>query len=291
MVALMLFTYILWGASAVATKAALAAVPPFLLAAIRVGMGLAFLFLWMRARAELLRPASQELLLLLINGLLAYLVMGLFNLSLKYTTASRATIFIHTTPFYVAILAHFLLPGDRLNWQRMVGLTLAFAGLTAIFQGKDQGAATLMGDILVLLSALLLGGQHILQKKLVMNIPPAKLLFWSTSTSFSLFTMSWLFWEPRPTGMFSSSVIFSILYLGLAISGFCFLVQITLLKRYSPNILASFSFVAPVFGVAASILLLKEALTPGLALGTPLVAAGIFMVYRWTQVETPQAKR
>jgi len=50
--------------------------------------------------------------------------------------------------------------------------------------------------------------------------------------------------------------------------------------RYSANRLSAFTFLTPLFGVAAGHLVLNEPLTPAFAVAVALVAAGLVLVNR-----------
>ena len=279
MLLLIVFTYVVWGGSFVSTKVALTAVAPFWLGAVRMAFTTLTFLVWGLAHPGTIRPREKELFLLLFNGFLAVLIMGFFNIGVQYTTASRSAIFMNTNPFFIAFFAHFFLVGDRLNWQKLIGLVLAFSGVAAVFAGKeDLAGGSLAGDLMVMLSAIVLASQFIVMKKMLVAQDPARLMFWMGSTSLALFAGTGALIEPFPVQISSLWVVVSLLYLGLVISGFCFFVQISLLKRFSPNLVGSFSFIMPVSGVTSSLLLLKEPLTWGLMVGAVLVAIGIFVV-------------
>jgi drug/metabolite transporter (DMT)-like permease len=59
-----------------------------------------------------------------------------------------------------------------------------------------------------------------------------------------------------------------------------FVVWFALIARYSANRLSAFSFLTPLFGVAAGHLVLGEPLTPAFAAAVALVAAGLVLVNR-----------
>ena len=52
----------------------------------------------------------------------------LFN-ALEFTTVSRALVLFYTMPVWVALAAHFLIPGEGLTARRVVGLVLAVVAL------------------------------------------------------------------------------------------------------------------------------------------------------------------
>ncbi|MEO1612541.1 MAG: DMT family transporter, partial [Pseudomonadota bacterium] len=76
--------------------------------------------------------------------------------ALDYTTVSRASIFFYTMPFWVALAAHFLIPGERLTPVKLAGLALAIAGVALALARDDQPATdkALLGDLMCLLGAI-----------------------------------------------------------------------------------------------------------------------------------------
>ena len=75
--------------------------------------------------------------IMLFHGFMVGLLFGLefacIYVGLVYTDATRSIIFVNTSPFIVAIGAHFLLKGDRLTIVKIVGLVLAFMGVFIVF--------------------------------------------------------------------------------------------------------------------------------------------------------------
>jgi len=70
----------------------------------------------------------------------------------------------------------------------------------------------------------------------------------------------------------------SVLFQGLVVSFFSYLVWFWLLKRYLASNLAVFSFMTPLFGVTFGVLLLNEPLSLNFVVGAVLVLFGITFV-------------
>ena len=49
--------------------------------------------------------------------------------ALDYTSVSRVSLFFYTQPFWVALGAHFLIEGEQLNRNRIMGLLIAISGV------------------------------------------------------------------------------------------------------------------------------------------------------------------
>jgi drug/metabolite transporter (DMT)-like permease len=146
---------LLWGLNAVAIKVANVGIDPIFGAGLRSVIATTCLILWMRFKNIPLFEGN------LLDGIIVGLLFGvefcLLYPSLLYTTASSAWILLYTTPFFHAIGAHFLLKGDRLNWNKGIGMLLAFAGIIVLVS-KDIGLPSikhLLGDFLALLAAIL----------------------------------------------------------------------------------------------------------------------------------------
>ena len=71
-----------------------------------------------------------------------------------------------------------------------------------------------------------------------------------------------------------------ILYQGVAVAGFAFMVNAYLLRRYNPSVVLAFNFVSPLFGVLSSVLLLSESITWHLAAAMLTVALGLLLINR-----------
>jgi drug/metabolite transporter (DMT)-like permease len=69
-----------------------------------------------------------------------------------------------------------------------------------------------------------------------------------------------------------------LLYQGLVLAGFCFIVITSLVRRYQASKLSVFGFITPVFGVLLSKYLLGEVLSTGLISSMILAAIGIAIV-------------
>src|SRR5207244_11075443 len=76
--------------------------------------------------------------------------------------ASHASILLNSYAVHTVVLAHFLIPGDRLTGRKAVGILVAYAGAVILFVRQwTAGAATLAGDLVVALAAVLLAERTI----------------------------------------------------------------------------------------------------------------------------------
>ena len=268
---LTLLTSSLWGGNSVAIKIALSGIPPLALAGARFLLGGLVVLCWSMALRIPLRLSGPERRGLLFLVLLFLVQIYLLNTGTLYTSAGRSTILISTYPFFTSLFAHLSIPGDRLSRLKVVGMVVSFAGVVLIFtESLALGDVQyLPGDLMVLTSALLLGARQVYAKWLTQGIHPAKLLLYQASLSLPVFFLL--------SALLERHVAYTaaVLYQGLVIAGFCFIVATSLLRRYRASRLGAFGFITPVFGVLLSNLLLGEGISTGLLASMLLVGAGI----------------
>lgn len=272
----------LWGGNVVAIKIGLRGIPPLAAAGIRFAVALPLIALWARLRRIPLKPRAGEIIPILVVGLIFTVQIALLNWGTRLTLAGRAAVILHTYPVFVAFLAHFMIPGDRLTWYKLVGMIVAFAGIVAVFWEKLAigTGGTVSGDLLCLGSGFLLGLLNVLIKRTVQTIDEARLLVWEMIIAVPLFFTLHALFDGGSALVFSPDVITALFYQVVIVGVFCFLTWFSILKRHSPSRLTVLFFTAPLWGLLASYLLLGEGISIGLAVGAGMVALGILLVNR-----------
>lgn len=278
---LLLLLALFWGGNAVAVKIALRDMRPFILAGLRFSVAVSIISLWSILNKVSLRPKRGEISYLIILSLIFAGQIGTFTLGVDLTQAGRASLFINTHPFFVAILAHFFIPNDKLSIKKLLGLLLAFFGVVTIFRDKiGLDSSRFTGDVLILISGFLLGVLGIYTKRLVQSINVYKLLFWQMLFALPIFFLLGIIFEGSAPYTISLRLVLSLLYQGAVVGGFCFVAWTLILKRFSASKASAFLFATPLFGVTLSNIILQEPVTLYLVIGAILVAAGIYLVNR-----------
>ena len=275
---------LLWGGNSVFIKLGLQGIPPLAMAGLRFALGALTVWLGAFFLKVPLRPQAGEWRGLIALSLLFVVQIGLLNQGTDFTSANRSTVLMSAYPFFTALFAHFLIPGDRLDTTKVVGLVLSFSGVALIF-GESlhlDDTRFLLGDLLVLTSALLLGLRQIGLKWLVHNLHPFKVIFWQAILSLPLFGLGSAVWEGDAVYRLSAPILGAVLYQGVIVAGLCFILWTSLLQTHSASRLVVFSFTTPIFGVWLSALVLGEAVSTVLVGGLLLVTAGIVVVNRRT---------
>src|SRR3989441_11476368 len=271
---------ILGGANSGVIKMGPGAAPPLRLACMRFVVGgiVIWLWAWLTGRFAdfCIEPAEWRPLALL--GLLFSVQMAATNVGTWLTSAAHASILLILYAVHAVVLAHFLIPGDRLSVKRLAGVLVAYSGIVLLFAGQvTHGSPTLLGDVVVTVAGFLLAERTVYLA--VQRLDPVKLLLAQALVGTALFVVISLLVEPAPT-RWTARLGASIAYQGVLISGFNFVVNLALLRNYRPSALSAFFLTQPIFGVVAAALVAGDPLTPDLLVACAAVAVGIGLTSR-----------
>jgi drug/metabolite transporter (DMT)-like permease len=273
---------ILWGANSVVIKLGLQDAPPLRLAGMRVVVGgtVICLWAWSTGRFVGFRVERREWQPLAVLGLLFSVQMAATNIGTWLTSAAHATILVNLYAVHTVVLAHFMIPGDRLSVRKLGGVLVAYSGIVVLFASQwSHGAPTLLGDVIVTVAGILLAERTVFLARAVQRLDPVKLLLAQAVVGTACFALASFLVEPAPT-RWTARLAGSIAYQGVLISGFNFVVNLALLRDYRPSALSAFFLTQPIFGVVAAALVAGDPLTPVLVLACVAVAAGIGLTYR-----------
>ena len=273
---------LLWGLNQVAIKFGLPDVPPFIQAVIRSTGGLLIVLGWVRLRGIVLIARDGTLLPGIAAGLLFALEFLLIYGGLRFTTASRASLFLYTAPFFVALGGRWLMPGEHLGPGQWAGLALCFVGL-ALAIGVPQanvGARMLLGDALLIGAGAAWGATTLVIKATRLNrISPEKTLVYQLVVSVPVLAAAAALFGERVTAVPGTTALSWLLYQVMVV-GVTFPFWFWLIQRYSATRVSAFMILTPLFGVAAGCLLLGEPFTVAFGIAVALVIAGLVLVNR-----------
>jgi len=259
---------------------------------IRFTLAAIFMLAWTFAHGTSVSLQRDQLGPPLVAGVLMFLQIGTFTLGVHLSNASHGSIFINTFIFWIVAIEHFVVKSNRLSIRKTTGLILAAAGVILILKSDEtppdtliEEAATIEGDLLLLLSALLLGIKISWTKHAVRTIHPDCFIFWHHIFGVILFAVYGTVieqFDPRILLELTRDDVrvawWGLLYQGLAVAGLCFAVQARLLKKHSASQISVFSFATPLFGIVFAVMLRGDPLSPWLFLAGAAVAGGILLV-------------
>ncbi len=280
-VSLLLGCCLFWGLQQVLIKATLQELPPIFQASLRLAGATALLWLWSAWRGVLLFGRDGSLRAGLLAGALFGAEFACIYLGLQYTTASRLTVFLYTSPFWVAVLVPLWDRSERLRPLQWVGLTCAFVAVVfALRDGFNAGSAsTLHGDLLGLAAGALWGlTTVVIRASTLKRVSAEKLLFYQLAVSAAAFPALSLALGEVWVWHFSGFAITSLL-LQTAVGAFAsYLAWMWMLGRYPATKISVFVFLTPLFALLFGTLWLGEHVSTGLLVALAMVAVGIVLV-------------
>lgn len=272
-----------WGLNQVAAKLAIHDIPPLTQAAARSIVAALLIAGWCRLRGIPIFKRDGTLLAGIASGVLFSGEFMLVYQGLVYTTATRGTLFLYLSPFFVVLGTRIVLPGDSFHPSQWFGLALSFAGMALAF-GLPTPALDprqMLGDVMMVGAALFWAATTLLTKASALNrVSAEKMMLYQLVVSAPIMAASALALGERMPHAPSALALGSLAYQTIWVVSITFVIWYALVKRFSANRLSAFTFLAPLFGVAAGHLVLDEPLTLAFAAAVALVAAGLVLVNR-----------
>ncbi len=218
----------------------------------------------------------------LFAGFLFALEFALLFYAVEYTSVARASLLFYSMPFITALGAHFLFPEDRLTPARVIGLVMAIGGIALVLadsQSRPSDEAWI-GDVLALGAACAWAGIALFTRgtRLIESSQEQVMLYHLSVSAVLLLPLALLLGEPirNPTaellGIFAFQVV--------AVASAGFLVWAWVLRVYPVGRMASFSLLAPVFGVFFGWLVFSDPLSWRFAVALAAVGGGLILINR-----------
>lgn len=274
-----------WGLQQILIKVTVTSIPPLWQASLRFAGASVLLWVWCAWRGiSLFRRQGHVGPGLLAGGLFAIEFVGIY-LGLQFTTASRLTVFLYTSPFVVALLLPRFVPTERLQPLQWMGLAIAFAAVGLAFaegfMASPQHAHQWWGDALGLAAGVLWGLTTLTLRttRLVQASAEQALFYQVAVTTLVMPVLSLALGETwdwhYPAWAWGS------LALQTVVGAFAsYLTWMWLLRHYPATQMSSFTFLTPLFALVFGVVLLQEPLTLQLGLALAGVVVGIVLVNR-----------
>ncbi|CAI0977737.1 Probable amino-acid metabolite efflux pump [Serratia liquefaciens] len=271
----------IWGLQQVAIKAAEPDISAVLQIAIRSGIAALAVYLLARFKGEKFLLDPRTLLAGFGVGLSFALEFFFVSEGLRYTSASHMAVFLYTAPLFSAIGLHFFIRHERLSAVQWAGIAIAFGGVVLAISAMGEssgGVNQLRGDIYGLLAGLSWGGSTILIRTTGLANCSSKqtLLFQLTGACIVLSLLAMTMQNVHFT--LSSVAWSSLVFQTVIVSFISYLIWFSLLCHYQASSLGILTFMTPIFGILAGVVILGEPLQIEFVLGSVLIVLGLIVV-------------
>lgn len=280
-VAVWLVLCLIWGSTWLFIKLGLADLPPIGFAGVRFVVAAAVLWAVVAIRRTPLPKGARAWGFLAVTGVLAFTVnYGLLFWGEQRTSSGLAAVLQATIPAFGLVVAHALLPSDRMTAAKVLGVALGIAGVAVIFSDRTtlQGPDALRGGIAIVGGALAVAVSNVLVKARGASFDP--LILSAVQMTFGLvpLVVAGLLVEGSPLAFrWTPRAVVSVLYLALVGSVIAFLLFYWLLRRMDVTKVLLIALVTPVLAVALGAAVLGERLGAAAFVGTAMILAGVFI--------------
>lgn len=228
-------------------------------------------------------PISQKQWLLLVSvGVLSSISLGLWALSLVYTTVAKSMLLNNLTPLFTC-LGGWLLLGQRFNGKFVAGLAIALLGaLTLGLEDLQSTEGLLAGDIFALLSAIFLGSYFLVVEQLRCRFSATTILLWRCAIGavalfpVVLLTESTIF----PT---TPTAILAVLGLGIICEGLGQRLIADSMDKMSSSFVALFLLLEPIISTVLARFIFGEQISPITGFGFIFILSGIILAWPMNQ--------
>ena len=269
---------LIWGTTWFAISVGLKGVPPFTGVAMRFSIASAILLGICFARGVRLGTSRREVALWFVNAVLAFSgSYGIVYWSEQWVPSGLTSVLFASYPLFVAVMAHFFIPGERIGFVEGGGILVAFAGVAVIFS-EDLSAlggsqvATAAGVLLLapMVSAIAsvcvkrwgAGVHHLSLTAVPMGL-----------TGGIMGTVAWMTERGRPITWNAASVG-ALLYLAVMGSAVTFSLYYWLLSHLPVKRMALIAYIIPIVAVFIG-WLVEEPLTARMMIGSALVIGAV----------------
>lgn len=278
----------MWGSAFLFNTIALQSIPPALLVTLRLVIGAIVLIvasLWYQVDW---REMDLHLLLWFLgmavvgNALPFYLIAW----GQQTISSSLAGILMAVMPLATLMMAHFLLPEEKMTKRRTIGFALGFIGIVVLMGPSAIMEISTSGKTLLAQFAVLAGALCYAMGTIIARLrPESSDLLTSTMVLMlaSMITLPFSMTGSIPAmESITPAAAISALLLGMIATGLATVVYFKLLRSAGATFLSMINYLIPVWALVAGVIFLQETVSieAYLALGMILTGIGISQVRR-----------
>ncbi len=269
---------LIWGTTWLAIRVGLRGVPPFTGVSLRFALASAIVLGIALARGVPLGRSARERWLWLANGTLSFAgSYGIVYWAEQWVPSGLTAVLFATYPLFVTLLAHLLVPGERVSALELMGILTGFAGVGVIFSEDLRalvGEGVPLAAAVMLVSPLVSAMSSVAIKRWGAGIHPLSLTAVPMAIGASLTGLVALCTEREAPVAWTGASVAALLYLAVFGSVVTFTLYYWLLERMAVKRLALIAYVIPVEAVLLGTLV-SEPFTARMLGGTALVVLGV----------------
>ena len=284
---------LIWGSNFLWIKVALDGLSPVQLTLARMAAGALVLAVIVRARAES-APTDRRFIghitvAALVGNVVPYL---LFAIGEQTVDSALAGVLNATTPLWTVLVAVLAGQERNLTSTRVVGLAVGFVGALVIFQPWTlEGGDNLGGQLACLAAAASYGVSYVYIARFLTprRLSPFVLAYGQMIAATVLLVPAALV-AGRQSIEVDASVLAALAMLGFVGTGLAYVINYIIIARDGATVASTVTYLLPVVAVVLGAVVLDEAITVAMLVGTTIVLVGVALARRTSPARTQPEK-
>lgn len=269
---------LIWGSTWLAIRASLESLTPFISGGSRFLLASFLIMILMKVRGVSLQKDKESIRLYLLMGFLSFVIpFGLVYWAEQFVPSGLASVLFGVYPFFVAIFSYFRMPDESIGKLKIIGMTLGFTGIVAIF--SDSFSTDLsnlfLGMVAVALSGAMQAWIAVTLKKSGKHLNPLSMNFIPMLIAGLVGLTFGLLTEDLSYIKINQTAIVSVLYLAFFGSLITFTIFYWLMKKINVVMLSFTAFITPIIALILGWIFYHEVLTTQHLIGSILVLVGL----------------
>ncbi len=272
-----------WGTSFLFIKIGLRTLDPFMLVALRLMIGWLGLMAILKWRGMNLPKGWSNWRHLIF--------LGIFNTAIPFTLITWAesgvsgidstvtAVLNSTVPLFSFIIAGLIIHSERITVNKVTGLMVGFLGIVILMsRGFSWEADSLLPPLAVVAASLCYAVSSVYGKQNVSHLDPVAISAGQLFTAELIMVVVTLFFVDIRDQALNIATVGSLLWLGLLGTCAAYILYFYILRNWGATRTTLVTYLLPVVGVTAGVLLLNEYLGWQLIIGGLLIISGIVIV-------------
>ncbi len=222
------------------------------------------------------KPSFKQWILLISVGIISIFSLGLWAISLEYTTVAKSMLLNNLTPLFTT-LGSWLLFRQLFDRKFLLGMVIALSGAIALgFEDLQGENGYLIGDIYALLSAVFLAGYFLVVEQLRERFSATTILLWRCIIGSILLLPIVLITEGQ---IFPKTLtaILAIIGLGIISEGLGQRLLADCMDQFSSSFIALFLLLEPIISAILAWLIFGENFSFITWIGFIIILTGIYL--------------
>ena len=274
------FLTCIWGTTWAAITISLRGIPPFTGVALRFAIAAALLIIYARIMGISLAPVDRrEKRLRVLHALLTFCgSYGVVFWAEQWVPSGLASVLFATFPLLVAVMAHFVLPKERMTAPVVFGGALGLAGIAVIFAEDFDllgGAMVAVGSVVMLVSPIVAAVVSVVVKRWGSGMHPVSFNAVAMVYAAAIMGVVAAITERHRPLVLDAGPVAAMVYMAVAGTAITFPLYFWLLDHMEARQVALIGYGTPVVALFLGVFFMNEPITARILIGSAMVVIGV----------------